>query len=129
MAVTTPAGSSAAMTADTQAPEASDVARGRQSTRSGAKAEVEQAKGMIALIFAITPVEAMGLLSLAVDQRRWSLGKVARTVLELSRQPKGGDLGMVRHRFTLFLFSNMDVDALISRAESRPAPVRATLGS
>jgi hypothetical protein len=78
--------------------------------------EVEQAKAMVALIFAITPSEALGLLSLAVDQRGWSLATVARTLLDLSRQPQGGDLEMVRHRFTLLLFSQMPVEALIARA-------------
>ena len=82
------------------------------------QAELEQAKAMVALIFAITPSEAMGLLSLAVDQRGWSLAKVAHTVLELSRQPQGGDLDMVRHRFTLLLFSHMPVDALVARANA-----------
>lgn len=117
------------MSADPQATETTDVARAGTDALSGTRVEVEQAKGMIALIFAITPGEAMGLLSLAVDQRGWKLAKVARTVLELSRQPQGGDLSLVRHRFTLFLFSNMTVEALVSRADSRPAPVRATLGS
>ena len=80
------------------------------------QAEIEQAKAMVALIFAITPSEAVGLLTLAVDQRGWTLAKVAHTVLDLSRQPRGGDLDMVRHRFTLFLFSHMTIDALIARA-------------
>jgi len=82
------------------------------------QAEIEQAKAMVALIFAITPSEAVGLLSLAVDQRSWSLAKVAHTVLDLSRQPRGGDLDLVRHRFTLLLFSHMPVDALVARADS-----------
>lgn len=80
-------------------------------------AEIEQAKAMVALIFAITPSEAVGLLSLAVDQRGWSLAEVARAVLDLSRQPRGGDLDLVRHRFTLLLFSHMAVDALVERAD------------
>lgn len=82
------------------------------------QAELEQAKAMVALIFAITPPEAMGLLSLAVDQRGWSLAKVAHTVLDLSRQPRGGDLDLVRHRFTLLLFSLMSVEALVARANA-----------
>ena len=82
------------------------------------QAEIEQAKAMVALIFAITPSEAVGLLTLAVDQRSWGLAKVAHTVLDLSRQPRGGDLDMVRHRFTLLLFSHMPVDALVARADS-----------
>jgi hypothetical protein len=82
------------------------------------QAEIEQAKAMVALIFAITPSEAVGLLTLAVDQRSWSLAKVAHTVVELSRQPRGGDLEVVRHRFTLLLFSHMPVDALVARADS-----------
>jgi len=82
------------------------------------QAEIEQAKAMVALIFAITPSEALGLLSLAVDQRSWSLAQVAHTVLDLSRQPRGGDLDMVRHRFTLLLFSHMPVDALVARANA-----------
>jgi hypothetical protein len=81
------------------------------------QAEIEQAKAMVALIFAITPSEAVGLLSLAVDQRGWSLATVARAVLDLSRQPRGGDLDLVRHRFTLLLFSHMAVDALVERAD------------
>ena len=82
------------------------------------QAELEQAKAMVALIFAITPSEAMGLLSLAVDQRGWSLAKVAHTVIDLARQPRGGDLDLVRHRFTLLLFSLMSVDALVARANA-----------
>jgi hypothetical protein len=81
------------------------------------RAEIEQAKAMVALIFAITPSEAVGLLSLAVDQRGWSLAEVARAVLDLSRQPRGGDLDLVRHRFTLLLFSHLAVDALVERAD------------
>ena len=81
------------------------------------QATIEQAKAMVALIFAITPSEAVGLLSLAVDQRSWSMVKVARAVLDLSRQPRGGDLDLVRHRFTLLLFSHMAVDALLERAD------------
>ena len=81
------------------------------------QATIEQAKAMVALIFAITPSEAVGLLSLAVDQRSWSMAEVARAVLDLSRQPRGGDLDLVRHRFTLLLFSHMAVDALLERAE------------
>jgi hypothetical protein len=82
------------------------------------QAEIEQAKAMVGLIFAISPAEAVGLLSLAVDQRGWSLAKVARTVLDLSRQPRGGDLDLVRHRFTLLLFSQMALDALVARADA-----------
>jgi hypothetical protein len=95
------------------------------------RAQIEQAKAMVALIFAITPSEAVGLLSLAVDQRGWSLAKVARTVLDLSCQPRGGDLDLVRHRFTLLLFSHMAVDTLVERAEGhrRADRVRAQAAS
>lgn len=89
------------------------------------QATIEQAKAMVALIFAITPSEAVGLLSLAVDQRSWSMAKVARAVLDLSRQPRGGDLELVRHRFTLLLFSHMTVDALVERADGHRRADRA----
>jgi hypothetical protein len=97
--------------------ERADVEQATNEQATIEQATIEQAKAMVALIFAITPSEAVGLLSLAVDQRSWSMVKVARAVLDLSRQPRGGDLDLVRHRFTLLLFSHLGVDALVERAD------------
>lgn len=73
-------------------------------------APIEQAKGMVALMFAVTPEEAFLLLRVAARQQGLTVRQASRRVIAHAAQPPGGDLELVRGRLTIFLFSELDAE-------------------
>ncbi len=82
---------------------------GRTSTAGTAgvdEAMVEQAKGILAVMFAITPDEALLLMQAFAGQEFPSLADVADHVVSVATEPPGFDVDLVRERLTLLLFAD-----------------------
>lgn len=67
---------------------------------------VEQAKGILAVIFAITPDEALLLMRAFAGQEFPTLAELAEHVVSVATEPSGVDVDLVRERLTLLLFAN-----------------------
>jgi hypothetical protein len=82
---------------------------GRTSTAGTAEVDeamVEQAKGILAVMFAITPDEALLLMRAFAGQEFPSLADVAEHVVSVATEPPGVDVDLVRERLTLLLFAD-----------------------
>ena len=65
---------------------------------------VEQAKGILAVMFAITPQEALLVMQAFAGAEFPTLGELAAHVVAVSTQPPGGP-ELARQRLTLLLFA------------------------
>ena len=70
------------------------------------EAMVEQAKGILAVMFAITPDEALLLMQAFAGLEFPSLADLAEHVVSVATEPPGVDVGLVRERLTLLLFAD-----------------------
>ena len=93
------------------------------SSAPGQRATIEQAKGIIGVLFALSPDEALLVLQACAQQGELNVHELARKTIELSAQPVGGDIESVRRRLTLLLFAGEE------QAEgSHPGPAPTTDG-
>lgn len=69
------------------------------------RATIEQAKGIIGVLFALSPDEALMVLQACAQQGELSVHELAQKTIALSAQPVGGDIEAVRRRLTLLLFA------------------------
>ena len=65
---------------------------------------VEQAKGILAVMFAITPEEALLVMQAFAGAEFPTLGELAAHVVEVATEPPGGP-DVARQRLTLLLFA------------------------
>lgn len=65
---------------------------------------VEQAKGILAVMFAITPGEALLVMQAFAGAEFPTLGELAAHVVAVATEPPGGP-DVARHRLTLLLFA------------------------
>ncbi|WP_091757137.1 ANTAR domain-containing protein [Pedococcus cremeus] len=65
---------------------------------------VEQAKGILAVMFAITPGEALLVMRAFAGAEFPTLGELAAHVVAVATEPPGGP-DVARHRLTLLLFA------------------------
>jgi AmiR/NasT family two-component response regulator len=70
------------------------------------EAMVEQAKGILAVMFALTPDEALVLMQAFAGQEFPSLADLAEHVVSVATEPPGVDVDLVRERLTLLLFAD-----------------------
>jgi hypothetical protein len=70
------------------------------------EAMVEQAKGILAVMFAITPDEALLLMQVFAGQEFPSVADLAEHVVSVATEPPGVDVDLVRERLTLLLFAD-----------------------
>ena len=70
------------------------------------EAMVEQAKGILAVMFAITPDEALILMQAFAGQEFPTLADLAAHVVSVATEPPGIDVDLVRERLTLLLFAD-----------------------
>jgi hypothetical protein len=70
------------------------------------EAVVEQAKGILAVMFAITPDEALLLMQAFAGQEFRTLPDLAVHVVSVATGPPGIDVELVRERLTLLLFAD-----------------------
>lgn len=72
-------------------------------------APIEQAKGIVSVLFAVAPEEAFLLLQVAALQRQETVRRTARQVVSTAvDQPPGGAFGQVHEHVTKLLFSGLD---------------------
>lgn len=69
--------------------------------------QIEQAKGILAVMFAITPDEAMLLMRAFAGVEFPTIGELADHVIAVATQPPGVDVDLVRERLTLLLFADV----------------------
>jgi len=69
-------------------------------------AVVEQAKGILAVMFAITPEEALLLMQAFAGQEFPTLGELAEHVVAVATEPPAGP-DLARQRLTLLLFAEV----------------------
>jgi len=75
-------------------------------------APIEQAKGIVSLLFAVAPEEAFLLLQVAALQRQETVRRTARHVVDTAvNQPPGGAFSEVHEHVTMLLFSDLDQTA------------------
>lgn len=67
---------------------------------------VEQAKGILAVMFAITPEEALVLMQAFAGQEFPTLGELAEHVVAVATEPPVGP-DLARERLTLLLFAEV----------------------
>lgn len=67
---------------------------------------IEQAKGILAVMFAITPQEASLLMRAFAGHEFPTLGELAGHVVSVATEPPGVDVDLVRERLTLLLFAD-----------------------
>lgn len=67
-------------------------------------AVVEQAKGILAVMFAITPEEALLIMRAFTGHEFPTLGELAEHVVAVATEPPGGP-DIARQRLTLLLFA------------------------
>jgi hypothetical protein len=70
------------------------------------EAMVEQAKGILAVMFAITPDEALLLMQAFAGKEFPSVADLAEHVVSVATEPPGVDVDLVRERLTLLLFAD-----------------------
>lgn len=75
-------------------------------------APIEQAKGIVSVLFAVAPEEAFLLLQVAALQRQETVRRTARHVVDTAvNQPPGAALSHVHEHVTRLLFSGLDQSA------------------
>ena len=70
------------------------------------EAMVEQAKGILAVMFAVTPDEALLLMQAFAGQEFPSVADLAEHVVSVATEPPGVDVDLERERLTLLLFAD-----------------------